>query len=68
MEDQDINKSNQFVEFLETGKDIGNAVKAKEIIDVRKALRAKYPNVPIPSADRIVRKISIKQQRGIKRE
>lgn len=59
------NQNNQWQDFLETGTDVTKAVNRKQIIDVDKDLRAKYPNIPIPSADRIVRTISVKQQRGI---
>lgn len=58
-------QDNQWQHFLETGETVPKAVKAKEIIDMDKQLRAKYPGVPIPSADRIVGTISVKQQRGV---
>jgi len=68
MESQGLNKGNQFVDFLEQGKDVPKAVKSKEIVDIRKELKSKYPGVPMPDPNRIIRTVSSKQQRGIKRE
>ena len=68
MENRDINKDNQFVDFLEQGKDVPRAVKPKEIIDVRAALKAKYPGTLMPDPNRIIRTVSSKQQRGIRKE
>jgi len=62
------NQDNQWVEYLKTDKQVPRAVKAKEIIDVHKELKAKYPGVPIPNADRIVKTVSTKQQGAIKQE
>lgn len=65
MESQNINKDNQWIKYLEQGKQPEKAIKPKQIIDVRKALKAKYPNTPMPSPNRIIRTVAPKQQRAI---
>jgi len=68
MKNPEINENNQFVEFLEQGKDVLTAVKPKEIIDVRQKLQSKYPGTPFPNPNRIIRTVSLKQQRGIRKD
>ena len=62
------NQDNEWQAFLETGKEVPKAIKPKEIIDFQKALKAKYPKVPMPNANRIVKMVSAKQQRAITRQ
>jgi hypothetical protein len=59
-------QDNQWLDYLETGRDVPRAVKPKQIIDVEKQLKAKYPGVPMPTPGRIIRPvISPKQERAI---
>lgn len=58
------NQDNEFLNFLEQGKDVGKAIKEKNVVDTQKALRAKYPSVPVPTHRRI-RSLSNKQRRAI---
>ena len=69
-----MNKDNQWLHFLETGEDIGLAVKRpieqrenkkKVKAEYLKKVRAKYGNIRIPMGLPI-NLISAKQQRGIK--
>lgn len=64
MDDQ----KNQWVEYLKSGKEVPKAVKPKEIIDIHQKLVAKYPGVPLPNPNRIIRTVSHKQQSAIKGE
>jgi len=61
----DFNKDNEFLRYIEDGKDVPNAVKPKKFVDIKKALRTKYPGVPIPTG-RAIRTVSDKQCRAIK--
>jgi len=60
------NQDNEWQAFLETGKEVPKAIKPKEIVDFKKALKTKYTGTPMPNPDRIIRVVSAKQQRGIR--
>lgn len=60
------NQDNEFLSFLEQGKDVGKAIKEKQVVDIQKALRAKYPGRPIPTHRRL-RTVSEKQRTAIQR-
>jgi hypothetical protein len=62
------NEDNEFLKFLETGKDVSNAVKPRKAVDTQGLLRAKYPDKRIPNANRIVKRISDKQRKAIKHQ
>ena len=62
-----IEKNNQWQEFLETGKNVPLAIKPKKKIDVQKALKAKYPSIPMPTY-KATKVISAKQRRAIIRQ
>lgn len=70
IENEDINKDNQWQEFLETGKHVPLAINKPE--DKRKdhvaKLKAKYPDMRIPNPNRIIRVVSPKQQRAVRRQ
>jgi len=67
MKSQSLNNDNQWQTFLRTGKNVPLAIKPKKKTDVQKALKAKYPGVPIPT-HRPTRMISAKQRRAVKRQ
>jgi hypothetical protein len=59
-------KDNQWTEYLDEGKQVSRAIEPRETRDVQGALRAKYPNVPLPTHKR-VRTFSDKQRKAIGR-
>ena len=61
-----FNKENQWVEYLKEGKETPRAIEPREVIDTQKALRAKYPNTPLPT-HRPMRTVSEKQRKAIGR-
>ena len=62
----EISKDNQWVEYLEKGKETPRAIEPRETIDTQKALRAKYPSTPLPT-HRLMRTVSDKQRKAINR-
>jgi len=59
-------QENEWQTFLDEGKQAPKAVQPREIIDTQRALRAKYPNTPLPT-HRVVRMVSEKQRKAIAR-
>lgn len=59
-----INDGNEFLEFVEHGEDVPNAIEPKERTNTYALLKAKYPRCPIPTHRRI-RTISDKQRRAL---
>ena len=57
------NKNNQWHNFLDTSKNVPNAIEPKKTIDIQEQLRAKYPSTPFPRG--IVRTFSDKQRKAI---
>ena len=61
------NKNNEWLQYIEKGKEAPNAIKLKKKIDTKEQLREKYPSVPFPT-DRIVKTFSNKQTKAVKGE
>ena len=62
-----FNNENQWQAFLETGKNVPLAIKPKKKIDVQKAVKAKYPSIPMPTY-KATKVISAKQRRAVIRQ
>ena len=60
----DINDNNEWVQYIEKGKEVPNAIKSRKKIDTKEQLRKKYPDMPFPT-DRIVRTFSDKQRKAL---
>lgn len=57
-------EENQWAEYLDESKQVSRVVEPRETKDVQGALRAKYPNMPLPT-HRPIRTVSDKQRKAI---
>lgn len=60
------NQDNEWIQYLEQGKEAPKAVQPRKGINTQEALRAKYPNTPLPS-HRVMKTVSDKQRKAINR-
>lgn len=67
IEMSDFNKNNEWLQHIEKGKEVPNAIKLKKKIDTKEQLKAKYPNMIFPTK-RIVKTFSDKQRKAIRNQ